>query len=101
MLGRKLLGKVLLQNSSWSNRSMSTSNKYPHLLEPLNLGHVTLKNRILMGSMHTGLEEAGFFNIFGGKLDDMAEYFAERYGEESSLSALKVQLFAELEEESD
>ena len=30
---------------------------YPHLLQPLNLGFVTLKNRILMGSMHTGLEE--------------------------------------------
>lgn len=31
---------------------------YPHLLAPLDLGFVTLKNRILMGSMHTGLEEA-------------------------------------------
>lgn len=30
---------------------------YPHLLEPLNLGFTTLKNRVLMGSMHTGLEE--------------------------------------------
>ena len=32
---------------------------YPHMLRPLNLGHVTLKNRVLMGSMHTGLEEVG------------------------------------------
>lgn len=32
---------------------------YPHMLRPLNLGHVTLKNRVLMGSMHTGLEETG------------------------------------------
>lgn len=32
---------------------------YPHLLAPLDLGHVTLKNRVLMGSMHTGLEETG------------------------------------------
>lgn len=31
--------------------------RYPHLLKPLNLGHVTLPNRVLMGSMHTGLEE--------------------------------------------
>jgi len=31
---------------------------YPHLLEPLDLGFTTLKNRVLMGSMHTGLEEA-------------------------------------------
>ncbi|ELI8224197.1 NADPH-dependent 2,4-dienoyl-CoA reductase [Yersinia enterocolitica] len=30
---------------------------YPHLLAPLNLGFTTLKNRVLMGSMHTGLEE--------------------------------------------
>ncbi len=31
--------------------------QYSHLLSPLDLGHVTLKNRVLMGSMHTGLEE--------------------------------------------
>src|SRR5258708_27440770 len=31
---------------------------YPHLLAPLNLGFITLANRVLMGSMHTGLEEA-------------------------------------------
>jgi 2,4-dienoyl-CoA reductase (NADPH2) len=46
--------------------------KYPHLLSPLNLGFTTLKNRVLMGSMHTGLEEApnGF--------ERMAAYFGER-----------------------
>ncbi len=53
---------------------MSTmgSTRYPHVFAPLDLGHVRLKNRILMGSMHTGLEEAadGF--------PRMAEYFAER-----------------------
>lgn len=45
---------------------------YPHLLQPLNLGFVTLKNRVLMGSMHTGLEEEkdGFHR--------MAVYFAAR-----------------------
>lgn len=32
---------------------------YPHMLRPLDLGHITLKNRVLMGSMHTGLEEVG------------------------------------------
>ncbi len=32
---------------------------YPHLLKPLDLGFTTLRNRVLMGSMHTGLEEAG------------------------------------------
>ncbi len=45
---------------------------YPHLLAPLDLGFVTLKNRVLMGSMHTGLEEEsdGF--------ERMAAFFAER-----------------------
>ncbi|MFN7225321.1 MAG: FAD-dependent oxidoreductase [Paracoccaceae bacterium] len=32
---------------------------FPHLLAPLDLGHVILRNRVLMGSMHTGLEETG------------------------------------------
>ena len=46
--------------------------QYPHLLEPLNLGFTTLKNRVLMGSMHVGLEEAkdGF--------NRMAAFYAER-----------------------
>ena len=46
--------------------------KYPKLLEPLDLGFTVLKNRVLMGSMHTGLEEEkdGY--------DRMAAYFAER-----------------------
>lgn len=35
---------------------------YPHLLAPLDLGHVTLPNRVLMGSMHTGLEETRDWN---------------------------------------
>ena len=35
---------------------------YPHLFEPLDLGFVTLPNRVLMGSMHTGLEEIGDFD---------------------------------------
>jgi 2,4-dienoyl-CoA reductase (NADPH2) len=45
---------------------------YPHLFTPLDLGFTTLKNRVLMGSMHTGLEEHkdGF-----GRL---TAYFAER-----------------------
>ncbi len=48
------------------------SNPYPHLLAPLALGFTQLKNRVLMGSMHTGLEE-----VKGG-YDKMAAYFAER-----------------------
>ena len=45
---------------------------FPHLLAPLDLGFTTLKNRVLMGSMHTGLED-------GRKhFPAMAAYFAER-----------------------
>ena len=39
------------------NKLQSILMKYPHIFEPLDLGFTTLKNRILMGSMHTGLEE--------------------------------------------
>ena len=42
---------------------------YPHLLAPLDLGFTTLRNRVLMGSMHTGLEEAaGRLRAHGGVL---------------------------------
>ena len=45
---------------------------YPHLLAPLDLGFTTRANRVLMGSMHTGLEEApdGF--------DRLAAFYAAR-----------------------
>ncbi|MGQ1300031.1 oxidoreductase [Acinetobacter baumannii] len=45
---------------------------YPHLLKPLDLGFTTLKNRVLMGSMHVGLEEAP------GGYERMAAFYAER-----------------------
>ncbi|MCS5587086.1 MAG: NADPH-dependent 2,4-dienoyl-CoA reductase [Porticoccaceae bacterium] len=45
---------------------------YPHLLAPLDLGFTQLKNRVLMGSMHTGLEEAENGH------ERMAAFFAER-----------------------
>ncbi|MCD8521310.1 MAG: NADPH-dependent 2,4-dienoyl-CoA reductase [Saccharospirillaceae bacterium] len=49
-----------------------TSTPYPHLLAPLDLGFTTLRNRVLMGSMHLGLEEVehGF--------ERMAAFYAER-----------------------
>jgi len=50
---------------------MST-HTYPHLLAPLDLGFTTLKNRVIMGSMHTGLEDR-FYNY--GKL---AAFYRER-----------------------
>jgi len=48
-----------------------TETQYPNLLAPLDLGFTTLKNRVLMGSMHTGLED-------GNNHDRLATYFAER-----------------------
>ncbi len=51
---------------------MGAMDRYPHLFVPLDLGFTVLKNRILMGSMHTGLEEAenGF--------EKMSAFYAER-----------------------
>lgn len=47
---------------------------YPHLFSPLTVGHLTLPNRIVMGSMHTGMEDRT--KHFG----ELAAYFAERAG---------------------
>ena len=49
-----------------------TTHPYPHLFQPLDLGFTQLKNRVVMGSMHLGLEEAknGF--------ERMAAFYAER-----------------------
>jgi len=49
-----------------------TNSAYPHLLAPLDLGFTTLKNRVIMGSMHTGLEDR-FYHY--GKL---AAFYRER-----------------------
>jgi 2,4-dienoyl-CoA reductase (NADPH2) len=51
---------------------MSGREEYAHLLRPLDLGFTTLPNRVLMGSMHTGLEESP------GGFKRMAAFFAER-----------------------
>ena len=45
---------------------------YPHLLAPLTVGRLTLRNRAVMGSMHTGLEDRA------KHLPELAAYFAER-----------------------
>ena len=47
-------------------------NPYPHLLSPISLAGLTLRNRVVMGSMHTGLEDR-FYNY--GKL---AAFYRER-----------------------
>jgi 2,4-dienoyl-CoA reductase (NADPH2) len=48
------------------------SMKYPHLFRPLKIGNIELKNRIVMGSMHTNQEE------LPGGFDCLAEFYAER-----------------------
>ncbi|MFE7192253.1 FAD-dependent oxidoreductase [Kitasatospora sp. NPDC057541] len=50
----------------------STPPPYPHLLRPLDLGFTTLPNRVIMGSMHVGLEETP------GGFHRMAAFYAER-----------------------
>ena len=50
----------------------TVTNPYPNLLSPLDLGFTTLRNRVVMGSMHTGLEDRA------RDTDRLAAYFAER-----------------------
>jgi 2,4-dienoyl-CoA reductase (NADPH2) len=51
---------------------MTTATPYPHLFAPLDLGFCTLPNRVLMGSMHTGLEDRS------RDYPKLAAYFRER-----------------------
>lgn len=51
---------------------MEKNPNYPHLFEPLDLGFTQLKNRVLMGSMHTGLEE------LKNGIEKMAIFYEER-----------------------
>ncbi len=51
---------------------MPAATPYPHLFAPLDLGFATLRNRVLMGSMHTGLEDRS------RDFSKLAAYFAER-----------------------
>lgn len=50
----------------------STGKPFPHLLEPLDLGFTQIRNRLLMGSMHTGLED------IPGSHERMAAFYGER-----------------------
>ncbi|MFT3756235.1 MAG: NADPH-dependent 2,4-dienoyl-CoA reductase [Pseudoxanthomonas sp.] len=52
--------------------SLLLAGHYPHLFTPLDLGFTTLRNRVLMGSMHTGLEDRA------RDFPKLAAYFAER-----------------------
>jgi 2,4-dienoyl-CoA reductase (NADPH2) len=58
-------------NRPASSTTPVASSPYPHLLAPLDLGFTQIKNRVLMGSMHTGLED-------GRDLSKLAAYFRER-----------------------
>lgn len=53
-------------------QSMPTHPRFPHLFAPLDLGFTSIPNRVLMGSMHTGLEEDR------NNLNRLATYFAKR-----------------------
>jgi len=55
------------------------SNSYPNLLRPLDLGFTTLRNRVMMGSMHTGLEE------HADGFQRMARFFGERAAGQAGL----------------
>ncbi len=57
---------------SASLQNNTKTSPYPHLFQPLDLGFTTLKNRVLMGSMHLGLEE------LPGGFERMAAFYAER-----------------------
>ena len=53
--------------------------EFPHLFRPLKVGPFELPNRIIMGSMHTGLEEEA------NGMDQLARFYAERARGESGL----------------
>jgi 2,4-dienoyl-CoA reductase (NADPH2) len=55
--------------------AIAAASKYKHLLSPLDLGFTTLKNRVLMGSMHVGLEDHCFLP---GDYEKLAAFYKER-----------------------
>jgi len=59
-------------DSALNSRLTAMTTNFPHLLSPLDLGFTTLRNRVIMGSMHTGLEDR-FFNY-----DKLAAFYRER-----------------------
>lgn len=64
--------KLLTKDANGVSLDTATSTSFPELLKPLDLGFTRLKNRVIMGSMHTGLEERwrGF--------DKLASFYCER-----------------------
>src|SRR5688572_24614155 len=78
-MGRGLGGGVNELNLCSTSALRPMSNRYPHFLAPLDLGFVTLRNRALMGSMHTALEETE------GGFNRLAAFYAERARGEAGL----------------
>src|SRR5690606_3495842 len=66
------MAACIVRHSIRPRMQMATTSPYPHLLAPLDLGSTTLRNRVLMGSMHTGLEDRR------RDFPKLAAYFAER-----------------------
>ncbi len=67
-----LSGADSVRREPFRSRMPDAPSPYPHLLAPLDLGFCTLPNRVLMGSMHTGLEDRA------SNYPKLAAYFAER-----------------------
>jgi len=68
----KRVSAPVLASVQNDNDNNMTTTSYPHLLAPLDLGFTTLRNRVIMGSMHTGLEDR-FYNY-----DKLAAFYRER-----------------------
>jgi 2,4-dienoyl-CoA reductase (NADPH2) len=62
----------ILPSRAGAAPSAETATPYPHLLAPLDLGTLTLRNRVVMGSMHTGLE------TLPDRFDQLAAFYAAR-----------------------
>ena len=69
--GASGVAAFLLAGKMRAHPTLGGTMSYPLLSEPLTLNGVTLRNRTIMGSMHTGLED-------GSKLDGLAAFYAER-----------------------
>jgi len=59
-------------SAKYNQGFVMTTTRYANILKPLHLGFTTIKNRVVMGSMHTGLEDR-FYNY-----PKLAAYFGER-----------------------
>jgi hypothetical protein len=68
------------QVTNQASKAAAAAIKYKRLLEPLDLGFTTLRNRIMMGSMHVGLEDHPFWP---GEYEKLGAFFKARSAGES------------------